>query len=384
MIHLQLKKDLSRDIKRGHPWVYQGALKAPLPPESGWAKLMDKKGQILAWGVYDAQSPLCFRVVSLERKPPSEKDLVKRLEKVLSFREEFFASESTTGLRCIHGEGDGFPGLICDKYGDIAVLQTDGQSLDRVWDLNFFANQIQAFLKVKSVLFKPQKGKGEPRLLCGDTPSESVEFLENGTRWMADIWKGQKTGFFLDQRRNRSVIQGLSEGRSVLNLFSYTGGFSIAAGRGGATHVTSVDISKFAIESCQRHWHMNGLDEESHQGFAMDVFEFLERQKNKFDIVIADPPSFASSRSHVEKATTSYTHVFSQAAKAVAPGGVLALSSCSSHIDFEMFYQISVDSVSKARRRARVISIQGQPEDHPFPLACPELRYLKFFLLRLD
>lgn len=384
MISLQLKKDLSRDIKRGHPWVYKGALKDPLPKQSGWAKLLDKKGQQLAWGVYDASSPLSFRVVSLDRKPPNNKSLEPRLNQVLEFRKKLFPTGITSGIRCIHGEGDGFPGVICDRYGEIAVLQTDGQTLDSVWDLEWLAGVVKNQLDLKSVLFKPQKGKGEPRVLLGEAPAESVEFLENETRWMADVWKGQKTGFFLDQRNNRQTIRSLSEGKTVLNLFSYTGGFSVAAGKGGATQVTSVDISKFAIESCQRHWELNDLAPKAHQGHAMDVFEYMEGHNEKFDIVIADPPSFASSKSHVEKATLSYTHVFTQAAKTVAPGGLLALSSCSSHIDFEMFYQISVDAVSKARRRARVVAIQGQPEDHPFPLACPELRYLKFFLLRLD
>ncbi len=384
MISLQLKKDVSRDIKRGHPWVYKGALKMPLPQTSGWAKLLDKQGQMLAWGVYDMASPLSFRVVSLDKKPPSQSFLQKKLVDALSFRDAWFDISQTNGIRCIHGEGDGFPGVICDRYGDVVVLQTDGQTLSTVWDVEWLAHQIQKQLQIKSVLMKPQKGKGEPRTLIGERPSESVEFLENGTRWLADIWKGQKTGFFLDQRKNREMIKALSKRRSVLNLFSYTGGFSIAAGQGGARQVTSVDISRFAIESCQRHWEMNSLPQKLHQGYAMNVFEFLEGQGEKFEIVVVDPPSFASSKSHTEKAMMSYTHVFAQAAKAVAPGGILALSSCSSHINFEMFYKISVDSVSKARRRARVISIQGQPEDHPFPLACPELRYLKFFLLQLD
>jgi 23S rRNA (cytosine1962-C5)-methyltransferase len=380
---VKLKKDLIRDIKRGHPWVYQGALEPLKSDRPGFAKLVDRKGLFLAWGVLDPQSALQFRVVSFDKAPVNQDFLKKQLLQVLA-RKSFLFTEHTTGVRLINGEGDGFPGLICDIFGDVGVLQTDGQQLDQVWDLPWFAEQILRERKLAAVIFKPQRSKNaEAHVLVGSWGVDKVAFLENRISFEADVLKGQKTGFFLDQRNNRALIRKLSLKKDVLNLFSYTGGFSVAAGVGGASSVESVDLSPYAVDACTVHWRLNGLESANHVGHAQDVFQFLENKKSEYDIVIVDPPSFASSRSHRESAKESYTHLYTKSAQAVRAQGLLGLSSCSSHVDFEMFYDICLETLSRARRRGRVVAIQGQPEDHPFPLACPELRYLKFFLLQL-
>ena len=194
--------------------------------------------------------------------------------------------------------------------------------------------------------------------------------------------KGQKTGFFLDQRENRKRIGEFSRRRTVLNLFGYTGGFSVYAGLGGASEVVTVDIAKPAIAAAARNWGLNGLDPTAHRGVACDVLEFL-REKRTSDIVVLDPPSFAPSKDKVPQARAAYIKLIEAAAGACRPGGLLAASSCSSHISPEMFLEICVQAISQARRRATVHGTYGQPPDHPFPLACPELRYLKFVLLAL-
>lgn len=381
---LKLIRDLSRDIKRGHPWVYRSALKTPLPQKTGVYSLLDKKGQFLARGIFEKDSPLAFRVVSFKRSQNLDSEfLINRIHESLQGRSQF-SSGSTNGFRLLNGEGDGLPGLICDVYSDVAVLQTDGQQLDQVWDLHLLSEILTDSKIVKFVVSKPQKKKG-PAIWLGDSPEESkIQFSENGIQWTSQVIDGQKTGFFLDQRNSREWIRGQALNAEVLNLFSYSGGFSVSAGVGGAQSVTSVDISTSAIELAEAHWALNELVPSKHNGIAMDVFDYLTQQEQKFDIVIVDPPSFAPSQASVKNAIQSYVHIFSQAATKVKPGGLLALSSCSSHINFEIFYDICIESISKARRRGRVKTVQGQPEDHPFPLACPELRYLKFFALQLN
>lgn len=383
MTVLRLKKDLVRDIKRGHPWVFLNALETPRDTQPGFAKLVDKKGQFLAWGVFDPQSTLAFRVISLENAQVTPDRLLEKLKWRVHQKSRLFDA-STTGIRLLHGEGDGFSGLVMDRFSDVAVVQTDGDRLDEVWPLENFAKVLLEEFKLKSVIFKPQKStQKRAKILAGIETPDRVPFLENDLKFEADVQNGQKTGFFLDQRNSRALVKKVAADKTVLNLFSYTGGFSVAAGAGGAMTVESVDLSPFAIEGCTRHWIMNGLPPTQHTGVTADVFEYLKNQKKFFDLVIVDPPSFASSQSQVAKAREAYIHAFSQSAQRVADKGFLALSSCSSHIDFEMFYEICIESVSRARRRATVIQVLGQPEDHPFPLACPELRYLKFFLLQL-
>ena len=199
-----------------------------------------------------------------------------------------------------------------------------------------------------------------------------------------NLEKGQKTGFFLDQRDNRFYVRGISKNKSVLNLFSYTGGFSISAGLGGAARVASVDISKGAIETANENWTMNDLDSSKHAGLAVDVFDYLAKDTEIWDHIIVDPPSMSHSEERREIAIQKYTDLFAVAAKKVKPLGELSLSSCSSHVSFDDFFKIISEAMSQARRRGQILRVAGQGPDHPFPHACPELRYLKFVHLALD
>jgi 23S rRNA (cytosine1962-C5)-methyltransferase len=336
--------------------------------------------------MYDPTGPLAVRVCALEREKLDD-DLVRaKFEAALSLRRMLF-DERTSGFRLFNGEGDGLPGLTCDLYDRHAVLKLDGDAPAGFWKVDAVADWLCERLPITDVFLKFRAdAKTRGRAIRGKAPAEAVRFVENGLQFGANLVEGQKTGFFFDQRDNRARIGDLAKGRSVLNLFAYTGGFSIYAGAKGATDVTSVDLAKPAMDEARRNWSLNGLPEDAHQTSASDVFQFLEAaraEKRSWDLIIVDPPSFAPAQRHVEKAVASYQALFTAAMQVLAPDGILAPSSCSSHISGQMFYELTEAAVSKARRRATVLGVFGQPADHPFPLVCRELQYLKFLLLQV-
>ena len=281
----------------------------------------------------------------------------------------------------------GCPDWVVDIYGDAAVIKLDGEGPRGFWNAPEVAAWICQALPVTCVYERLKERGSTGRVLVGEIPTEPVHFVEHGLRYTADLVRGQKTGFFLDQRENRQTIRHVAGGARVLNVFSYTGGFSIAAGTGGATHVTSVDVAPAAIEAANQHWMLNGLVPGCHDGVAADAFEFLEesfRRKQRWDIVVLDPPSFAPNRESLPKAISAYENVIEAGARVTARSGKLAIASCSSHVDLSLFLQCCEEGISKARRRGTVLTIAGQPIDHPTPLALPEFRYLKFALIQLD
>jgi len=295
--------------------------------------------------------------------------------------------ERTNGFRLLNGEGDGLPGLTCDLYDKHAVLKLDGDTPAAFWNVDAFADWLAERLSIENVFLKFRSdAETRGRAVRGAIPAEPVRFLENGLHFQADLVQGQKTGFFFDQRDNRARIGALAVGRSVLNLFAYTGGFSIYAGCGGASQVTSVDLAKPAMEEAERNWALNALPGDQHQVSATDAFEFLEKAKSakrSWDLVVVDPPSFAPAERHVKAALASYQALFTAALHVLAPSGIVAFSSCSSHISQQMFLELTELATSKARRRATGLGVYGQPADHPFPLVCRELQYLKFLLLQV-
>lgn len=383
-VSLELALDLVRNVKRGHPWIYPEALKSrPRAPIGSIATLSHKRLAPDAVGYYDPSSPIVLRICSVDGEALDQAWAERRLKTALALRARLFPGGETTGYRLLNGEGDGVPGLVVDRYADTAVLQLDGLGPAAFWDKAGVAAFLAAELGLARVVYKPRKG--EPEALVGAPPEGEIEFVEHGVRFRADVVRGQKTGFFFDQRENRAAVRAFASGRSVLNLFSYTGGFSVYAGLGGASEVTSVDIAAPAVEAAARNWELNGLDPDAHRVEAADAFEFLAGAGGRtWDLVVVDPPSFAPSRAALERARSAYEKLFGAAARAVSPGGALALASCSSHLDEAAFLELAQKGVSAAGRRAVVLTLKGQGADHPYPLACPELRYLKFALMGLD
>ncbi|MCC7441233.1 MAG: class I SAM-dependent rRNA methyltransferase [Bdellovibrionales bacterium] len=384
LLKVRLKRNLRRSLLRGHPWVYKDGVERPSGArQAQLCQVIDPKGP-LGWAIYDPQGPLSLRMVSFERKPPSPTFFEKRFARAHALRAGV-RSDQTTAYRLFNGEGDQLPGLVCDVYGATAVLQFDGQGPSDFWDRNLITRWILAETGCKSVVEKTRGGSERTLVhLGGKATAAEVEILENGVRFTVEIEKGQKTGFFLDQRDNRQFVRSMCQGKSVLNLFSYTGGFSVYAGLGGASRVASLDVSQGAITLAEKNWALNGLPATRHQGLCADVFEYLESEGERWDHILVDPPSMTHSEAQRETAKAAYIKVFAAAAKRVNAGGELSLSSCSSHVSFDDFFEIIEEALSAARRKGQVMRVSGQGSDHPFPHASRELRYLKFVHLALD
>ncbi len=386
-VRLKLARERTRMLKQGYPWIYRDWLKdLPNAPAGSRAMVRDKEGTLLAFGMYDPVGPLAVRVCAVEREKLDDDLIAAKFETALQLRRSLF-DDKTNGFRLLNGEGDGVPGLTCDLYADHAVLKLDGDAPAAFWNVDAVGDWLKQRLSIDNVFLKFRSdAKTRGRSVLGAIPSQPVRFIENGLHFQANLVEGQKTGFFFDQRDNRARIGKLAKDRSVLNLFAYTGGFSIYAGAAGAREVTSVDLAKPAMQEARSNWLLNNLPPDQHHTAAADAFQFLEEAraaKREWDLVIVDPPSFAPAQRHVEKAVASYQTLFASALQVLAPGGVAALSSCSSHVSPQMFFELTEAAVSKARRRATVLGVYGQPADHPFPLVCRELQYLKFLLLQV-
>lgn len=392
--YLDLNRDLTKHLKRGHRWIYASAVLESKQRSTPFVFISYKK-EILGLGFHQPESLLRFRMFCLKEevffnKNNPNKTLAQwsdhQWQKALSLRKSINLSE-TNSFRLVNGEGDGLPGLVIDIYADTAVVKFDNSEIESIYNKNELSQRLRKhFPSLQTIYLKrrhSEKNKGE--ILYGNL-KEETQFKENNLNFTANIRDGSKTGFFLDQRDSRQLIRQFSKGLEVLNLFCYTGGFSIYAAAGGASKVTSVDIAKQAIESVEKNYDLNNLKCKT-QNMALDAFEFVSQSLNSkihFDMVITDPPSFAPNEKSIPQATAAYIKIFSESLKLVRPNGFFAASSCSSHISTSAFLEITKESFSKAKLRGTLIYFGGQPFDHPYPLAMDELRYLKFALFRLD
>lgn len=391
---LNLTRDVTKHLKRGHRWVFANCFEENQKLKSGVYALHYKK-ELIGLGIVQGDTQLRFRMLCLAdelyfRKNNFQKTLeiwAQNQWKLATQLRRVFNLEVTNSFRLLNGEGDGFPGMVVDVYGDTAVVKHDHPIMEKIWNKEVLAAWLMRdFNQIKCVYHKRRNDedvKGEN--IYGELRPEVI-FKENGILFASNIRDAAKTGFFLDQRDNRKLIQNFATGKTVLNLFSYTGGFSLFAAAGGATHVTSVDIAKVAIQAVKRNFEINDL-KTSHEDIATDAFEYVEQQialKSKFGLVITDPPSFAPNEKSVAHATAAYTKIFADSLKLVESNGLFAASSCSSHISTAAFLEITKEAFSKARKKGTLVYLGGQPTDHPYPLAMEELRYLKFALFRID
>lgn len=378
-ITAHLNKNLRKKVLQGDPWVYQNAMSVSgSVNKATLCQLKDNKKAFLAWGIYSPNSVLGFRTLSLEKNPP-DYDYYEKLFKSAWLKRDHLRAKNNNTYRLFNGEGDLLPGLVVDVYGPVAVMQFDGLDCFDFWDQDKIAETLLACKDIKTVYFKPRHNMNlKPQAWGEPLPEDGLVVVkELGCQFYVDIVNGQKTGFFLDQRENRDYIKGISTNKSVINLFSYSGGFSVCAAAGGAKKVVSVDVAEGALDLAEKNYQLNGF-EGNHASRCVDVFEWLPQHKNKYDIVICDPPSLAKSEKHKEQAIKKYIDTFTAAAKCVNENGHLVLSSCSSHISFTDFEEIASAALSKARLRGQVLKVGGQGSDHPYPHACPHLRYLKF------
>jgi 23S rRNA (cytosine1962-C5)-methyltransferase len=389
-VKLQLRRDLVRSVKRGHAWIYADALrKLPQTGRGVPAILLDNRGgREIGRGYYDPQGSIALRVCTTQRGEALDDTwAADRMQRAISLRQRLF-DDHTTGYRLFNGEGDGLPGLVCDLYAAAAVLQLDGEAARKFWHAPGIAAWLADRLEL-NIVYERLRGQSSPRgrVLFGSSPDNPVHFLEHGVQFTADLINGQKTGFYLDQRENRHRLQKYAAGKRVLNVFGYTGGFSVYAGVGGAAQVTTVDSARLALDTAAVHWTLNGLDAGRHTVVCADAFDFLREANGdgrQWDIVILDPPSFAPSREAQQNAQRAYRRLIAAGASVTAEDGILAAGSCSSHVSMSNFVAACQDGIGEARRQATTLGVYSQPADHPAPLAMPEFRYLKFIVLRVN
>ena len=385
---LKLARPLERAISSGHPWVYGEALDGARNLAVGTdVELSTRNGRPMARGLYDPGSPIALRIYTLDPRQRIDAALVRqRLDAALSLRLDLLDRSQTDAYRWCNGEGDRLPGVVVDVYADVAVVRFDGEAARTLEPHVTTAVRDVAATRglLLSSIYERSRG-GVGRVLHGRSPDD-VPIREHGVALTVDVVRGQKTGFFLDQRENRRRIRALSSHKRVANLFSYTGGFSVNAALGGAAHVASVDIAPAAIDAARAHFSANGIDPSTHEFAAMDAFEWLERAKAErrcYDLVITDPPSFAPSEGALEAALSAYRELNTAAVTLVPDGGLLAAASCSSHVTMEAFLHMLGEVGRAARRPLTTIEVLGQPLDHPSPPVFPEGRYLKFVLARV-
>lgn len=376
---LTLSPKLEFAVFSGHPWIYRDHLPFEHDLETGeWVQVI--AGKAKAYGLYDDSSPIAIRLFGCEEPLPGF--ITERVHAALELRAMLF-DKTTNAHRLISGEGDFLPGITVDRYERYAVVQTYADCLETI---------LPEVVRALSKGSFPLKGivrrvDGVMEVLWGELPPPELTILENGLKIIANLYDGQKTGLFLDHRDNRALLGRLANGKTVLNLFAYTGAFSLYAARGGASKISSVDIAPAAMVDAKRNFALNGFDPTEHDFLAADCFTLLEKyvkEGKTFDLVILDPPSLARSKDNRYAAARAYKKLNLLALRCVNDGGMLASASCTSQISPEHFKEILLEAALDARRRLQILQENGHAPDHPVPVAFPEGRYLKFVLTRVQ
>jgi 23S rRNA (cytosine1962-C5)-methyltransferase len=376
-----LRKPLESRVRAGHPWVFRDAL-APAAdlPEGAVVLLRGRDRKPLARGFWDARSPIAVRLLTTVAGTPLGELVQARLAATLQRRREKLAGSETSAFRWVHGEADGLPGVHIDVYGEVAAVRFDGAGAKA------FYGQLPAWLldAGAAVPIHTVIERGDRSLLAGAPPAVA-EVRENGLRFAVDLLHGQKGGLFLDQRENRAEVRRRARGLRVLNLFGYTGGFSVYAAAGGARSTDTVDVAAPAITAARHNFTLNGLPLEAAGFHAEDAFAFLTRARKAgttWDLVISDPPSFAPRKSALPAARAAYRRLHALAAAVTAPGGLFCPASCSSHFPRDEFLASVQDGVAQAGRRFVLEELRGAGFDHPVASTFPEGDYLKFAIGR--
>jgi len=344
-----------------------------------------RNGRFIGRGISDIGA-IAVRMFTTNDEPVDARLFTERLSAASELRQRVLPPDTNT-YRLVHGEGDRLPGFVVDVYAAFAVLRFDSLALHAwlpLW-LEALVPHLHRIGVRGAVARVPKEGGLGVQHIWGEAPPELVIVLERGMKLVVSLWHGQKTGLFLDHRESRWRIRQLSNGCRVLNLYGYTGGFSVAAGLGGAEEVVTVDSARPALELATQSWHINSLQPNRHRIVASDVPRFMQSlaERERFDIVIADPPSFAPSQRAVPGALRAYRKLHQSCLNQVRDGGLYLAASCSSHIGFDAFEASLRDAARSARRPARFLESWGAAPDHPVLPAFPEGEYLKVCLLRI-
>ena len=389
---LRLKPGRDKSLRQRHPWIFSGAIAAAdesVEP-GGTVDILSADGAFVARAAYSPVSQIRARVWTFDAHETVDAAFfTRRVARAVAARA---AMQDTrhTGCRLLHGESDGLPGVVADRYAETIVLQLSSAGAERWRDAI-----VAALVETTSALCVSERSDADVRKLEGLAPRtgivhgrlpEAVTFVEDGLTYRVDVVAGQKTGFYLDQRANRAVVRSLAAGRETLNVFAYTGGFALAALAGGAAHVDSLDSSAAALALARENLALNpGLPGDRAAWREVDAFAELRKLRDRgagFDLVVLDPPKFAPTAAHAERAARAYKDVNLWALKLLRPGGLLATFSCSGGIDAELFRKIVAGAAVDAGADAAVIGCFGASADHPVALAFPEGDYLKGLLVR--
>jgi 23S rRNA (cytosine1962-C5)-methyltransferase len=387
-----LRKGKEQSLDRFHPWVFSGAI-AHVDDgvdEGEVVNVFSSDGRFIAVGHYQIGS-ISVRVLSFDDCDIDSKFWSASLKGALEMRIALGLADSSAGdtYRLVHGEGDFLPGLVIDVYGKTAVMQAHSVGMHMM--RNDIARELMAvmggridniYYKSETTLpFKAELGQ-EDGFICGGSADNVA--VENGLKFYVDWLKGQKTGFFIDQRDNRSLLEHYSAGRNVLNMFCYTGGFSVYAMRGGAASVHSVDSSAKAIELTEKNVELNFPSHERHAAYCEDAFKYLDKVADKYNLIILDPPAFAKHRGALHNALKGYTRLNAKALEKIQPGGILFTFSCSQVVTKDNFRNAVFTAATVARRKVRILHQLHQPADHPINIYHPEGEYLKGLVLYVE
>lgn len=376
---LQLKKTKERSVERKHHWVFSGALasKSDNIKEGELVELQSHTGKTLAFGHYGEKS-IALRILHFGDSFDEKKFWYESLSKALKLREVLQLKDTNT-LRLVHGEGDGLPGLIIDRYANTLVIQCHSQGMLNAVEM-IQNTLIELLGEALSFVVKSTEKSAKK------SDTALVQVLEGGMQFKVDVGAGQKTGFFIDQRENRFMLQQMAKGKSVLNVFSYTGGFSVAAIKGGAKEICSVDLSESAIKLCSANIELNTSKDTqvTHKEVLMDAFEFIKEDAMAYDIVVLDPPAFAKHLSAKKNALRAYQRLNESAMRKMKSGSVLFTFSCSQVVSKQDFHYALLNAAWNAGKSVKILRELGQAADHPVNLFHPETEYLKGLLLYID
>lgn len=386
-----LKRGKEESLRRFHPWIFSGAiLRMNEEPEEGEVvQVYTSENEYIATGHFQIGS-IMVRVLSFDNEEIDQNFYERKLSIALDARRSIgVIGGNNNTFRLVHGEGDNLPGLVIDIYGSTAVMQahsvgmhTDRKIIAKALK-NVMGDDLQnIYYKSETTLpYKAELGQENGFLLGHDTEDIAIE---NGLKFHVDWLKGQKTGFFVDQRDNRSLLEHYSRNRNVLNMFCYTGGFSFYAMRGGANLVHSVDSSQKAIDLTKANVELNFPNDNRHEAFAEDAFKFLDKMNSPYDLIILDPPAFAKHKDALRNALKGYTRLNKKAFEKILPGGILFTFSCSQAVNKEQFRTAVFTAAASAGRKVRILHQLHQPADHPINIYHPEGEYLKGLVLYVE
>lgn len=390
-IKIVLKSGKEQSIRRYHPWIFSGAIKKIYgePLEGDIVTVFDNKGDFLAVGHYQPGS-IAIRILSFEDIEPDSKFFRERIKSAIDFRRSMglIDNNSVNVFRLVHGEGDNLPGLIADFYNGVIVMQSHSVGMYRI--RKEIAGILSELLgeRIKAIYDKSESTipfkagiAAKNEFLSGE--SEPVVVTENGFKFRIDWTTGQKTGFFIDQRENRKLLGEFTKGRSVLNMFGYTGGFSVY-GMKNAALVHSVDSSESATRLADENVRLNFGDDSRHRSFQVDAFEFLNDIRDKYDLIILDPPAFAKHNNVLANALQGYKRLNMKAIEQIKPGGIIFTFSCSQVVTRENFRKSVFAAAANTGRNVRILHQMSQPPDHPVNIYHPESEYLKGLVLYVE